>query len=379
VLAEKCDSANERSRSIQGQVSQEAYAHGISGAPLMQGQTTKDLPSQWQGVWEGNVLLNQGESLAGKTVAGDKSTHLAGEVVKLRLELGKSDSGSNIHNLFVQQFAGGADENKTADPDIIFWHRGDKEHLLICPGAHAYVEGDPANKKGGVSIGGTTLIGNNVHIGGVKPNGTVERSGASDQVTQDKEQVPGNTIVYGGNKDGILFGQPTHFVDQYFMADDKLRTKDGVTITAGRVDIDAGTMYPNGATIDICGSHDSGYLIRQLAGARYDVGTLTDVTNDRSTSNSNRKLILQLLGEEKQTVDSQTVSIAPGVYDQKTVTYLIDQNGKSSGQEEVVARYTALQSGEMLVQMDIKNRGDKMDQQFRITGRLKREQTVSKN
>jgi hypothetical protein len=309
------DAANPSARKpIQGGIS--AYANAPSNVPLMQGNATESLPQQWRGVWKGDVRVGDASLMKEIPTTDNASQYLHGKAAQLSLNLGKENDDMQIPELTVSDKARGADPT----PDIIFFHSGSHGHLWVLPGAHIF-EHD-ADGTHSIAIGGNVFVGDGVHFGS-------SFGGGAPQIQH--------------NNGGITFGGSTTFNDRYFKADDRTQFNDVSTITAGRVDLGAAKMYPNGQTIEVSGSSNDGYRLarpqnQSSQGAASPTNSLAhDTLKDAHPANS------------------VTVMIAPGVYDQRTISPVESPDGKIVGFREMVARYTALSPDRMLVQISVAN------------------------
>jgi hypothetical protein len=332
--------ANPSSTPLTGGVS--AYATEESSAPLMQGKACDSLPSQWQGTWQGTIGQNH-QRLSRETATADaRNPHLAGEGAKVSVNLVATTGGSNIAELEVvdNHRAREGDPN----PDIIFFHNGDKGHLLILLGARMHTH----TQNGDVYIGGngTELIGDHVMIG----NSINTGPGLSNQ----------RQINY--NSGGIQINGPTVFNDRYFKADERIHVNDGTQINAGRVDIGPAKMYPGGQSIDITGSANDGFRISRPSAdpSAAQPNTITSMPYD--------------MLNKAHPANTTTVMVAPGVFDQRSLSPIQNPDGTISGYREMVARYTALSADTMFVQISVGSPGQNSTPDFSASGYLKKKQ-----
>jgi len=324
-----------------------AYANSPSSSPLMQGSACKSLPTQWQGVWKGSVRVNEPDLVKETPLAAQRKPLLNGNAARMSLKLGNDDGDMPIPELTVTDLGGGNDPS----PDIIFFHSGTNGHLWVLPGAHIFERGVAGT--GDVSIGGNVFIGDGVHVG--RPSmGTPEDQRSMNQGS--------SRIEY--NNSGITFGGATTFNDRYFKADERLQVNNGTTITAGRVDLDAAKMYPNNQTIEVSGGSNTGFIIgRPLRGG--------DPDNSSAAGASN---LPQAMLKDAHPARSTTVMVAPGVFDQRTLSPVQTPEGRFIGYREMVARYSALAPDKMLVQISVSNPGQNASHGFSMSGYLNKEQ-----
>ncbi len=310
---------------ISGGVS--VYADAPTSLPLMKGNACRSLPEQWKGVWNGSVRLNDAPLLKETPLAGPNNQYLTGKAAKMSLKVSGDNDGLRIPEISV------TDNSRRGDisPDIIFFRSGENGHLWVLPGAHIVEHGE--NGVGDVHIGGNVYIGDGVQIG--KP-----WSGASADPNSINREQP--LINYHNN--GITFGGPTSFNGRYFRADDSLRIDRGTTVTTDRVDIGAAKMYTNGHTMDVSGSPTSGYIIKRTSDG-------ASPGNGRGSGGANN-LPNELL-RDGRIAESSTVMVAPGIYDQRTLSPIQSPNGTIVGYREMVARYSALGPDKMLVQISV--------------------------
>ncbi len=298
-----------------------------SSIPLMQGNACRSLPEQWKGLWKGSVRVNEAPLIRETPTIDQQNQILTGKTARMSLKLSGDNDGSKIPEISVTDNGRGGD----ISPDIIFFRSGENGHLWVLPGAHIIEHGE--NGVGDVHIGGNVYIGDGVHIG--KP-----WSGTS----ADPNSINRGQPLIDYHNSGITFGGPTSFNGHYFRADDSLRIDRGTTITTNRVDIGAAKMYTNGQTMDVSGSPTSGYIIKRTSDG-------ASPENGRGSGGANN-LPNQLLRNER-IAESSTVMVAPGIYDQRTLSPLQSPNGTIVGYREMVARYSALGPDKMLVQISV--------------------------
>jgi hypothetical protein len=274
---------------------------------------------------------------------GQQNQYLTGKTAKMSLKLSGGDDGSKIPEISV------TDNGRRGDisPDIIFFRSGENGHLWVLPGAHIVERGE--NGVGDVHIGGNVYIGDGVHIG--KP-----WSGASADSSINRGQP---LIDY--HNSGITFGGPTSFNGRYFRSDDSLRIDRGTTITTDRVDIGAAKMYTNGQTIDVSGSSTSGYVIKR---------TSDNTSPGTGHGDGGANTLPQELLRNERIANSSTVMVAPGIFDQRTLSPIQSPDGRIVGYREMVARYSALGPDKMLVQISVSNPDKKDSQGFTMSGYL---------
>jgi len=332
------------STSLTGGVS--AYAIAPSSAPLMQGKACNSLPRQWQGVWHGTLGHNEPDLVGQTSTADARNPHLTGQGAKVALNLAAVKEGSEIEELSVtdeRRQQSGADPT----PDIIFFHDGGNGHLLVLPGARIHTH----TQHGDVYIGGNgvELIGDNVVIGSPNSSSPAAQNPMNRQINY--------------NNGGIQINGPTTFNDRYFKADERIKVADGTQITAGRVDISSAKMYPHGQTIDVIGSSTSGYTVTRLP-------ALIPDTSDSSAQTIASPPYDML--KDAHPANSTTVMVAPGIYDQCTLSPIQAPDGSIAGYREMLARYTALGPDKMLVQISVGNPGQSASPDFSISGYLRK-------
>lgn len=347
------DGMNASNRALQGGVS--AYATTASSVPLMQGSACQSLPKQWQGVWKGSVELNQSALVKETALSDQGKPSLNEKAAQMSLKLGADDSGMQIRELTVTDVGRSSDPT----PDIIFFHGGPDGHLWVLPGAHIFEHG--VGGTGDVSIGGNVFIGDGVHVG--KPS-----MGSS----ADQRFFNQGTSQIEYNNSGITFGGQTTFNDRYFRADQRLQVNSGTTITAGRVDLDAAKMYPNGQTIGVTGNSGAGYTIERNAALDRSSGRSAPASANSSAANQSN-LPHDLL-KDAHPAQSSTVMVAPGVFDQRTLSPIQAPDGTIVGYREMLARYCALGPDKMLVQISVGDPGQNASRGFSMSGYLLKQQ-----
>jgi hypothetical protein len=346
--------------------------------PSLRGFVSQALPGEWVGDWQGPVRLKE-EKLKGSTannqlgghvnnsqLNGNAETNQSSEsAVQVNLQLETAKMGSQIFNLRVEQLSGGTNTDQSArgtnhnkqqepEPDIIFWHDANQGHLLIQNGAGIVIHG---NTSFGLPPGSPPNPYTATPAG---PN-----SGPRNEAAPAAPGAGRDGISY--NNGGIVFGGQTEFHGHYFKADDQLAINDRTTVKTDRLDLDGTTRYPSGTPVQLRGSHESGYLINSLRGDSLAPKSDREVENGPASP-------VELLGAKTKVLRSETVGVAAGVFDQKSLAALIGKNGVTNGYQQTVIRYTALSPQRMFVQGSITNyRLDwSLDKEFSASGYLQR-------
>jgi hypothetical protein len=341
-----------------------AYADAPSSIPLLKGNECLSLPEQWKGVWNGSVQLND-TALAKQIPSLDQqNNHLTGSTAKMSFKLAAESEGPKIPIITVTE----PDRQNDLSPDIIFFRTGDNGHLWVLPGASIVERGE--NGVGDVHIGGNVFIGDGVHIGtrnsvnSASVNSVQAKPASANTVTANPTSASasrnnGQPPLINYHNSGITFGGPTSFNGRYFRADNALGIANGTTIRTGRVDIGSARMSTNGTTIDVSGTPSSGYIVNRIANP-------VIAGNARGTGDG---ALTDTAVKDGRIAGTYTVMVAPGVYDQRTISPIENANGTIGGYREMVARYTALSADKMLVQISISSPNPK-DKGLSMSGYL---------
>jgi hypothetical protein len=310
-----------------------AYADAPSSIPLLKGNECLSLPEQWKGVWNGSVQLNDTPLVRQTPSLDQQNNYLTGKTAKMSFKLTAENEGPKIPVITVTE----PSRQNDLSPDIIFFRTGDNGHLWVLPGASIVERGE--NGVGDVHIGGNVFIGDGVHIGTRTSVNTVSANPTLANPSLNNGQPP--LIDY--HNSGITFGGPTSFNGRYFRADNALSIENGTTIRTNRVDIGSAKMSTNRTTVDVSGTPSSGYIVNRIANP-------ATTGNARGTGVGN---LADAAVKDGRIARTYTVMVAPGVYDQRTMSPIENPNGTISGYREMVARYTALSPDKMLVQISI--------------------------
>lgn len=184
---------------------------------------------------------------------------------------------------------------------------------------------------------------------------------------QNMQSEGSNAEPVNYDNGAIVANGMTHFHGRYFKSDDRI-SLNSARIDAGRIDIGSATTRPNNTPVYVSGDNRSGFLLNDLRGGTAYWNNLGQTTVPPAQT-------VQLVGTSTKNLGTEIIRVGPGIFDVKTTSSLLDQNGLSVGMQQVVTRFTALSSGKMMVQSTILNydKNSRLQNSFAASGFLGRQ------